>query len=145
MSSLRLVHRSLKGGGGTLLYGFLGAFIAVASLSAQEVRDTIGPVEKQAQANPITPENPIPRRTFSVPAIYPAEANGISAAGTVSLVATIDETGRVVEIRKAREPLVLPPSASTTSNATALRIASDKLSEVQTKVQEFNRHDHPQN
>ena len=125
MSSLRLVHRSLKGGGGTLLCGFLGTFIAVAGLSAQDVRDTIGPVEKQAQANPITPENPIPRRTFSVAPTYPAEASGINAVSTVALVATIDETGRVVEMRKAREPLVL--SQTGTPNPTALRIASEAL------------------
>jgi protein TonB len=110
----------------TLLCGFLGAFVIVAGLSAQDVRDTIGPIEKQAQANPITPENPIPRRTFSVPAVYPADASGINAGGTVSLVATLDETGRVVEIRKAREPLVMAPSG-TPPNPTALRIASEAL------------------
>ena len=125
MSSLRLVNRSLKGGGGTLLCGFLGTFIAVAGLSAQEVRDTIGPVEKQAQANPISPENPIPRRTFSVAPAYPAEASGINAVSTVALVATIDETGRVVEIRKARDPLVLTQTG--TPNPTALRIAGEAL------------------
>ena len=125
MSSLRLVHRSLKGGGGTLLCGFLGAFIAVVGLSAQEVRDTIGPIEKQAQANPITPENPIPRRTFSVAPTYPAEASGINAVSTVALVAPIDETGRVVEIRKARDPLVLTQFG--TPNPTALRIAGEAL------------------
>ena len=109
----------------TLLCGFLGAFIAIAGLSAQDVRDTIGPIEKQAQANPITPENPIPRRTFSVPPAYPAEASGINAVGTVSLVATIDETGRVVEIRKAREPLVL--TQSTPQNPAAVRLAGEAL------------------
>ena len=53
MSLLSPVHRSPKGGGGTLLCGFLGVFLAIAGLAAQEVRDTIGPIEKQAQANPI--------------------------------------------------------------------------------------------
>jgi protein TonB len=109
----------------TLLCGFLGAFVIVAGVSAQEVRDTIGPVEKRAQANPITPENPIPRRTFSVAPTYPAEASGINAVSTVALVATIDETGRVVEIRKAREPLVLTQTG--TPNPTALRIAGEAL------------------
>jgi len=125
MSLLRLVHRSLKGGSGRVLCGFLGAFLVVASLSAQDVRDTVGPIEKQAQANPISPENPIPRRTFSVSPAYPAEAIGINAVGTVSLVATIDETGRVVEIRKAREPLVLTQNG--TPNPTAQRMAADAL------------------
>ena len=107
------------------LCGFLVAFLVVAGVSAQEVRDTIGPIEKQAQANPITPENPIPRRTFSVTPAYPAEASGINAVGTVSLVAIIDQTGRVVEIRKAREPLVL--TQNSTPNATALRMAGEAL------------------
>ena len=109
----------------TLTCGFLGALLVVAGLSAQDVRDTIGPIEKQAQSNPITPENPIPRRTFSVAAPYPAEARGIDAAGTVSLVATVDETGRVVEIRKTREPLVLSPAA--VPNPAAVRIAAEAM------------------
>ena len=109
----------------TLTFAFLGALLVVAGLSAQEVRDTIGPIEKQAQSNPITPENPIPRRTFSVAAPYPAEARGIDAAGTVSLVATVDETGRVVEIRKTREPLVLSPAA--VPNPAAVRIAAEAM------------------
>ena len=95
------------------LFGFLGAFLIIGSVAAQEVRDTVGPIEKQAK--PITPENPIPRRTFSVAPVYPADAQGIQAVGTVALAATIDETGRVVEIRKAREPLVLCPSTATPS------------------------------
>ena len=109
----------------TLLCGFLGALLSgvlVTGLSAQDLLNTIGPLEKKA--NPITPENPIPRRTFSVAAIYPADARGIDATGMVSLVATIDETGRVAEIRKAREPLVMSTS-TTPSNPTALRIAAD--------------------
>ena len=108
----------------TLLYGFLGAFVIVAGVSAQDVRDTIGPVEKQAQSNPITPENPIPRRTFSVAPVYPAEANGIGASGTVSLVAVVDQAGRVVEMRKPREPLILTPTPNS-ANETALRIARE--------------------
>jgi protein TonB len=109
----------------TLLCGFLGAFVIGAGVSAQEVRDTIGPAEKQAQSNSITPENPIPRRRFSVAPTYPAEASGINAVSTVALVATIDETGRVVEIRKAREPLVLTQFG--TPNQTALRIAGEAM------------------
>jgi TonB family protein len=107
------------------LFGFLGAFLIVGGVAAQEVRDTVGPIEKQAK--PITPENPIPRRTFSVAPVYPADAQGIQASGTVSLAATIDETGRVVEIRKAREPLVLSP---TTTTPTAVRIAAEGMVRV---------------
>jgi protein TonB len=101
---------------------FLGAFLIVAGVAAQEVRDTVGPIEKQAK--PISPENPIPRRTFSVAPVYPADAQGIQASGAVSLAATLDETGRVVEIRKVREPLVI---GATRSDPTALRIAADGM------------------
>jgi protein TonB len=107
----------------TLLCGCLGAFFIIAGLAAQEVRDTVGPIEKQAK--PITPENPIPRRSFSVAPVYPTDAQGIQASGTVSLAATIDETGRVVEMRKVREPLVLSPASGT--NPTAVRIAADGM------------------
>ena len=106
----------------SLLCGLLGAFLISGGVAAQEVRDTVGPIEKQAK--PITPENPIPRRTFSVAPVYPADAQGIQAVGTVSLAATIDETGRVVEIRKAREPLVLSPTAT---SPTAIRIAAEGM------------------
>ena len=41
------------------------------------LRTDSGPLEKPA--NPITPENPIPRRSFSVAAVYPAEARGLDA------------------------------------------------------------------
>ena len=108
----------------TLLYGFLGAFVLVAGPAAQDLRDTIGPLEKQAK--PITPENPIPRRTLSVAATYPAEARGVDATAVVVLVATLDETGRVAEIRKLRDPLVMS-SATPAPTATALRIAGDAL------------------
>jgi TonB family protein len=87
----------------------LGAFLFVSCLSAQEVRDTIGPIENQATT--ATPENPIPRRSFSVAPVYPAEAAAVDGAGAVSLVVTIDETGRVVEIRKARDPFVIRPQS----------------------------------
>lgn len=106
----------------TLSYGLLGAVIVTVGLAAQQPLDTIGPIEKQS--NPITPENPIPRRTFSVAAAYPAEALGTEAMAMVALVATLDSTGRVVEIRKVREPLVMPTGGSPAS-PTALRIAGD--------------------
>ena len=106
----------------TLSYGLLGAIIVTAGLAAQQPLDTIGPLEKQS--NPITPENPIPRRTFSVAAVYPAEALGTDATAMVALAATLDATGRVVEIRKLREPLVMPAGGSSAS-PTALRIAAE--------------------
>ena len=105
-----------------LSFGLLGAVIVTAGLAAQQPLDSIGPIEKQS--NPINPENPIPRRTFSVPASYPAEALGVDASAMVTLVATLDATGRVVEVRKVREPMVVPASGSS-ATPTALRMAGD--------------------
>ena len=104
----------------TLLGGSLGFLVLIAGLAAQDITDSIGPIEKRA--NPISPENPIPRRSYSVAAVYPAEARGIDASATVVLVATLDETGRVVEIRRVRD-LVTP--SSNVATPTAQRIAAE--------------------
>lgn len=95
-----------------------------AALIAQDLRDTPGPLERSA--NPITPENPVPRRTYSVAPFYPAEAQAIDGSATVSLVATLDASGRVAEIRKVNTPLVMTPPG-TPPNATALAQAADAL------------------
>ena len=64
---------------------------AVAGLSQA------GPIERQAK--PITPENPIPRRTFSVlPQNPPVEASGVVL---VSVRVVVDRQGRVAEARNA--------------------------------------------
>jgi len=56
-----------------------------------------GPLERQAKR--ITPENPIPRRTYNVPAADPAGLDDIGGAGTVTLRITLDATGHVAEAR----------------------------------------------
>jgi len=71
----------------TLLCGLLSVMI-VTTVAAQELRDTIGPLEQTA--NPITPENPIPRRTRSVAPSYPARARAVAATATVVLAATMN-------------------------------------------------------
>jgi TonB family protein len=56
-----------------------------------------GPIERQAK--PITPENPIPRRTFSVAPVNPAvEASSVVV---VSVRVVVDRQGRVAEARSA--------------------------------------------
>jgi protein TonB len=91
-------------------------------LASQELRDTIGPLEQKA--NPIAPENPIPRRTRSIAPSYPAKARAVAATATVVLAATIDESGCVAEIRRGREPL-LTTAAIPTPTETALKGAAD--------------------
>jgi TonB family protein len=56
-----------------------------------------GPLERQAR--PITPENPIPRRTHTVPASEPAGLDDAGAGGTVTLRVTLDHSGHVTEVR----------------------------------------------
>ena len=67
-------------------------------VAAQELQNEIGRLEKQAM--PITPENPVPRRTYSVDPSYPAEAAAVEANAMVTLMITLDQAGRVAEIRR---------------------------------------------
>lgn len=80
-----------------------GAAYAVSAfpLSAQfqAVRQNApGPLEQHAK--PVTPENPVPRRTNYEPAAYPLEARAAGASGSVTLMLTLDELGRIAEARR---------------------------------------------
>jgi TonB family protein len=102
----------------------LVALAVAAGLAAQDAQTTPGPIERRAR--PITAENPVPRRTHSVVPAYPAEARAIDATGLVTMRITLDEVGRVAEIRPMTNPAVVVPRG-TPSNATALRSATDAL------------------
>jgi periplasmic protein TonB len=87
--------------------------VLAIGVAAQDIRDTPGPVEKAAK--PITPENPIPRRIFSVPPAYPAEARAVDASALVTMRVTLDASGRIAEIRRMMNPLVrVGPGAPST-------------------------------
>lgn len=75
----------------------VGAF-PMREAVGQELQNESGPLEKQAK--PITPENPVPRRTYSVDPEYPAEAIAVEANAMVTLLITLDQSGRVAEIRR---------------------------------------------
>src|SRR5688572_30560772 len=80
-----------------------------------------GPLERRAK--PITPENPIPRRTHLVRPPYPSEAAAVGARAAVTLRATIDELGRVGEVRTVGVPVlgaINPGSADERAAAAAL-------------------------
>jgi protein TonB len=98
----------------TMVAVFCVLFVASASLGrAQDIRTSPGPVEKSAKA--ITPENPIPRRIFSVPPAYPAEARAVDAVALVTLRVTLDRSGRIAEIRRMNNPMVMvAPGTSST-------------------------------
>jgi protein TonB len=70
-----------------------GARGAAPPLPGQDV----GPLEKKA--NPVTPENPLPRRTYSIAPFYPSEASGTGLALTFTVKATLGPQGRVDEAR----------------------------------------------
>jgi protein TonB len=91
----------------------VGAFPLTAE--PQVVRqEKPGPLEQRA--NPITPENPIPRRVnFEAPA-FPAEAEAAGARGSVTLLITLDELGRVMEARRVELDV------TTTSPSAAMRL-----------------------
>ena len=106
------------------------------SVVAQEFRTTPGPLEKAA--NPITAENPIPRRIFSVPPAYPAEARALEATALVTMRLTLDRTGRIAEIRSMNNPFVnVGPGAPQTPaglqsvGEALIRSASSALSQWQ--------------
>jgi TonB family protein len=104
----------------------LGTAIAVARVSAQELpspardlrqiagvfpQSEPGPLERQAK--PVTPENPIPRRTRLVRPSYPSDAAVVGARATVTLRVTVDHLGTVAEVRTVGVPILgamSPPS-----------------------------------
>jgi TonB family protein len=114
----RICRRLLR----TFLCGPLASSCLVASVEAQDVRDAIGPLEKQSR--PASDENPIPRRAFAAAASYPPEGLRFGASGRADLMVTVDVTGRVAEIRKLTDPI--PISASRTPGSPgALYAAGD--------------------
>ena len=75
------------------------AFPLTAAPEVQVVQFSApGPLEQRA--NPITPENPIPRRVMYEAPLFPAEARDAGARGSVTLMITLDEVGRVAEARR---------------------------------------------
>lgn len=72
------------------------AFPVVEQADVSEL-DRIGPLEARAVA--VTPENPVPRRTFSVPADYPSEAEALGLSGAFVVRVTLDQSGQVAEVR----------------------------------------------
>jgi TonB family protein len=78
------------------------------------------PGSLEQQANPITPENPIPRRSLYFEPRYPLEASRLDARGTVSLRITLDDLGRVAEVRTTGVPVLGAVTAGSGDEAAAL-------------------------
>ena len=89
----------------------LTVLIALGGMSAaaQDRSAEPGPLEKRA--NPITLENPIPRRIYFVMPQNPPELGTTIARAVVTLRITLDESGRVGEARQTCCDLVSQDSA----------------------------------
>lgn len=114
--------------------------ISVAALPAQELERSLrepwqiagalpqgqpGPLERSAK--PITPENPIPRRTHFVVPQYPPEAAAVGARTAVPLRVTVNGLGRVAEVRATGAPLVGAVTAGTESEQQRFAAASEAI------------------
>jgi TonB family protein len=101
MSAKRLVFSSMAMVAVMAVGGWyaVGAFPLVESGAAQILQKEPGPLERAA--NPITPENPVPRRVHHEPAEYPQEAAAANAWVQISLRLVIDAAGTVAEARVA--------------------------------------------
>jgi TonB family protein len=73
------------------------AFPLQADVTQPPLQTGAGPIERRA--NPITPENPVPRRILYIEPDVREEVFSVGARGTVSLQITLDEAGAVVEAR----------------------------------------------
>ena len=75
----------------------VSAFPLLAPGAAQVLRQDVGPLEQAA--NPIGPENPVPRRLHDVPIEYPPEAAAANAWLRITLRLVVDASGTVAEAR----------------------------------------------
>ncbi len=99
MASMNLMRSGIAAAVMAVAAGYASVALPLAQLPADVSRPSEpGPVERRA--NPITPENPIPRRLYSVAPRYPSEAVVSRASGNVLLRITVDESGRVAEARR---------------------------------------------
>jgi TonB family protein len=93
------------------------AFPLVADVNIQQ-NQAPGPLEQRASHASL--QNPVPRRTDYQPPEYPADARTVGATGTITFRITLDEVGRVGEIRRT--------SFSLTTNDPAMTFSLDNSS-----------------
>jgi len=74
------------------------------ALAGRLIKTTPGPIERRATF--ASPDHPIPRRIWVVPAEYPTEASAIGMRATVRLRVVVDEFGNVAETRLPDVPIV---------------------------------------
>ena len=92
---MRFVRTLIIGG---LCLGGVAAVTDAQSRAAVEIRNTVGPLEQQAK--PLTPGSALPRRKSVEPADYPWELRRIGAKAALIVQVTLDNSGRVAEVRR---------------------------------------------
>ena len=90
----------------SLLHGAAVSVMVATPVIAQDVRDSPGPIEKQARQ--VSLENPVPRRLASKPVEYPAQMHLTGGRGLVNLQITLDADGKIAEIRGTGAQLIQP-------------------------------------
>jgi TonB family protein len=101
----------------------MNAFPLSASDLPAPVQAAAGPLERAAQ--PVSSENPVPRRQTGDPIDVPRELSQASATATVLIKLTIDQSGNVAEARVTWLNLQTPdPSSSTQAVVDAVVVAA---------------------
>jgi protein TonB len=95
----------------------VGAFPLVAGPPEPQAARLSSPGPLEQQARPITSENPVPQRTNYQAPDYPVEARVANARGSVTLMITVDELGRIAEVRRTGLSVVTPTASARFSNA----------------------------
>jgi protein TonB len=99
------------------------------------------PGKRELEANPVTPDNPIPRRAVSRMPDYPDGARKLDAEATVVLWMTVDRSGRVSEVRTAAPPT--GTAASGSIDAATRAAAGDAFIQAATSAAKQWRYDKP--
>ena len=95
----------------------IAAFPLSAPPSAPQAARHEAPGPLELRAKPITPENPVPRRTMYEAPEYPVEARVANARGSVTVMLTLDELGRIAEVRRLALSVSTPTASVQFSNA----------------------------
>lgn len=104
---------------------WLGLLLCQLVVTARAQGVAVEAGQEERRAKPIGQRDPLPRRTLAVTPAYPPEAAAVDATGVVRLRVTVNELGRVSEVRRfVALPLIFPGVATSSDR---LRDASEAL------------------
>jgi TonB family protein len=106
---------------GSLCVGSVPALTAGQSKAGVEIRQAPGPLEQQAKMVKVA--NELPHRKTTENAEYPWELRKIGARAALIVQITVNDSGRVVEIRRVQGPL-MQKAIGSPEDLAAERVAS---------------------